>query len=275
VSSIERAGDYEGYIFDLDGTIYLSESLIPGARETISWLRERGKGVVFVSNKPLYPRSVYAHKLTRLGIPTPDDDVINSTRALVTYIKSTTPQAKLFVLGELALRKELVEDDLLLTDLVSEIDIVVASFDRTLDYRKLNIAHQALVRGAGFIATNADATCPVEYGGLPDCGGVIAFLEATTGRTLDRVLGKPSTDILQAAMTHLGVGAEGCLMVGDRLATDMAMGLEAGIDTALVLTGVTSRDDLVPGIRPTYVLESVADIPSIAGCAPCDIQIVG
>jgi len=270
----QRNVGYDGYVFDLDGTIYLSERLISGARETIVWLRDRGKGVVFVSNKPLYPRSVYAAKLTRLGIPTSKESVINSTRALVTFVKQVAPESRLYVLGEQALREELRQDGLFLTESVREIDMVVASFDRTLDYRKLNIAHQALVRGARFVATNADATCPVEHGGLPDCAGVIAFLEATTGRTLERVLGKPSPDILQAAMQHLSLERQQCLMVGDRLTTDMVMGINAGMDTALVMTGVTRREYLTTDIQPTYVLDSVAQIPTIGTDESCGIRTV-
>ena len=128
-----RNASYDGYVFDLDGTIYLSDRLISGARETIAWLRDRGKGVVFVSNKPLHPRSVYAAKLTRLGIPTPKENVINSTRALVTFVKQVAPESRLYVLGEQALREELRQEGLFLTESVREIDMVVASFDRTLD----------------------------------------------------------------------------------------------------------------------------------------------
>ena len=257
---------YAGYIFDLDGTIYLGERLIPGAREAVTRLRDRGRRVVFLSNKPLKPRSSYAAKLTRLGIATPVEDVINSTRALVRTMRRQCPDARLFVIGESALLDEIREEGFELTSTVGEIDVVVAAFDRTLDYAKLNTAHQALVRGARFLATNADRTCPIEGGAIPDCAGVIAFLEATTGRKVELVAGKPSRHILDAAVERLGVPMERCLMVGDRLATDMTMGHRAGMDTALVLTGVTTHKDLAQNectagfVRPTFVLESVADV---------------
>jgi arabinose operon protein AraL len=253
---------YAGYIFDLDGTIYLGERLIPGARETVAWIRETGRRVVFLSNKPLEPRASYAAKLTRLGIPTPDEDVINSTQALMHYLRGHYPTARLFVIGEPALHAELHAEGFMLVQDVETIDIVVAAFDRTLDYAKLNTAHQALVRGAHFLATNADKTCPIDGGELPDCAGVIAFLEATTGRPVELVAGKPSRLILDAALARLGVPLEGCLMVGDRLATDMTMGRNVGMDTALVLTGVTSRAALAhSAVVPTYALDSVADVP--------------
>ncbi|MBC7235572.1 MAG: HAD-IIA family hydrolase [Chloroflexi bacterium] len=253
---------YAGYIFDLDGTLYLSERLIPGAREAIARLRRHGRPVVFLSNKPLEPRSHYAAKLTRLGIPTDTEDVLTSTQALVRYIKDHLPKARLFVIGEELLRQELRDEGLILTERIEEIDVVVAAFDRTLDYAKLNTAYQALMRGARFFATNADKACPVEGGAIPDAAGVIAFLEATTDRRVELVAGKPSRHILDAAIQRLGVPRTSCLMVGDRLATDILMGQKAGIDTALVLTGVTKREELADSpVQPTYVLDSVVDVP--------------
>ncbi|OGO04740.1 MAG: HAD family hydrolase [Chloroflexi bacterium RBG_13_56_8] len=257
-----REPRYDGYVLDLDGTIYLGKRLIPGAREVVAWLRSFGRRVVFVSNKPLEPRWRYAEKLTRLGIETSSEDVINSTQALVHYLRVHCPSARLYVVGEHALRDEFVQEGFVLAEKVEEIEVVIAAFDRTLDYAKLNMAHQALVRGARFFATNIDKTCPIEGGEIPDCAGVIAFLEATTGREVEMIAGKPSRHMIDAALTRLAVAPQRCLVVGDRLHTDMQMGLNAGVDTALVLTGVTTRAELAADdLRPTYVLESVADLP--------------
>jgi len=253
---------YRGYILDLDGTVYRGERLIPGAQETIARLRRAGRRVVFLSNKPLEPRTSYAAKLTRLGVPTPAEDVITSVQALIHYLQNHLPGARVFVIGENALWEELRQAGIALTERIEEIEVVVAAFDRTLTYAKLNTAHQALVRGARFLATNADRTCPVEEGAIPDCAGVIAFLEATSERRVELVAGKPSPLILEAAVARLGVPLRECLMVGDRLATDMVMGQQAGMDTALVLTGVTGREDLArSAVRPTYVLASIAEVP--------------
>jgi HAD superfamily hydrolase (TIGR01450 family) len=253
---------YEGYIFDLDGTIYLGDELIPGARQTIEWIRDAGGAVVFLSNKPLEPRASYAAKLTRLGIPTPSEDVINSTQALMHLLREQHPGARLYVIGETRLLDEMRAAGFVLSARPNEVDIVVAAFDRTLDYTKLNIAHQALVRGALLYATNGDKTCPVRGGEIPDCAGVIAFLEATSGCTVEAIAGKPSRHILDAALARLGVAPQRCLMVGDRLATDILMGVQAGIDTALVLSGVTRAADLSSSAhQPTHVLASVADCP--------------
>jgi arabinose operon protein AraL len=253
---------YAGYIFDLDGTIYLGDALIPGAAETIARLRRNERPVVFLSNKPLEGCADYAAKLARLGIPACSADVINSTQALIHLLRERHPGARVLAIAEQKLMDELTRAGFCVTQRVDEVEVVVAAFDRTLDYTKLNMAHQALVRGAHFYATNGDKTCPVAGGEIPDCAGVIAFLEATTGRTVQEIAGKPSPHILKAALARLGVDAARCLMVGDRLDTDMTMGIRAGMDTALVLSGVTSREALAESdIRPTHILESVADCP--------------
>jgi arabinose operon protein AraL len=253
---------YAGYILDLDGTVYLGDILIPGAQEKIAWIRGSGSRVVFLSNKPLEPRANYAAKLTLLGIPTPIEDVINSVQALFYHLRQQNQREHLFVIGEQALLREFEVEGFTLTTNLPDIRIVIAAFDRTLDYAKLNLAHQALMRGARFYATNSDRTCPMAEGELPDCAGVIAFLEATTARTVEYIAGKPSPGILQAALDHLGVPREHCLMVGDRLATDIQMGYKFGLDTALVLSGVTSRESLSMNVlRPTFVLENISQVP--------------
>lgn len=255
---------YRGYIFDLDGTVYLGDSAIRGAPETIAELRKRGCGVVFLSNKPLQPREVYAEKLTRLGIPTSADDVINSSLVLARYLVREMAGATIFIIGEQPLLAEMAFAGLSLSDDPEKIDVVIASFDRTFDYRKLDIGYQALRRGARFFATNADRTCPVEGGDIPDAAAVIGALEGCSGRKVELIAGKPSTLIVDMVLEHLGLEANDCLMVGDRLETDILMGNNTGMSTALVLTGITQRDDIpYSAVQPDYILESVADIRSI------------
>jgi len=252
---------YRGYIFDLDGTVYLGEKAIPSAPETIANLRKEGCGVVFLSNKPLEPRENYAKKLTHLGIPTPTEDVINSTLVLIQYLLKEMPTATVFVIGEKPLLDEFSEAGISLSENPEEIDVVIASFDRTFDYRKLDIGYQALRLGARFFATNADRTCPVAGGEIPDAAAVIGALEGCSGRKVELVAGKPSSLMVEIVLERLGLQAKDCLMIGDRLETDMLMGKEAGMATALVLTGVTQREDIPhSSVQPDYILESVADI---------------
>ena len=253
---------YQGYLLDLDGTVYLGEQLVPGAGRAIAALRDRGARVLFLSNKPLARRESYAAKLTRLGVPAGPEDVMNSPLASARYLSRHHPGARIYVLGEQPLVDELAEARLDFATSPDATDIVLVSWDRQLTYDKLDWAHQALARGARFFATNPDVTCPLEDGlRVPDTGANIAALQASTGRQLEVMIGKPSPIITEMALDHLELTADECLMVGDRLATDMAMGACAGMDTALVLTGVTSPEELEGAQwRPTYVLESIADL---------------
>ncbi|RME85161.1 MAG: HAD family hydrolase, partial [Caldilineae bacterium] len=145
---------------------------------------------------------------------------------------------------------------------------VVVAFDRTLDYRKLNLAYQALMRGARFFATNADKACPMPGGAIPDAGATIAALEHITGRRLELLAGKPSPLIVQVALERLGLPAERCVMVGDRLETDIRMGQEAGMRTAVVLTGASRREDVAAMARPPdWVAENVGELVRMLGVA--------
>lgn len=259
---------FKGFIFDLDGTVYLGERLLPGAERTICLLREAGKRVVFLSNKPLYTREDYAAKLTRLGVPTKPAEVVNSTFVLIRYLQKRAPDAKIFVMGELPFVAEMARAGFRLTEEPGEIDYVVAAFDRTFDYRKLNIAFQAIKKGAHFIATNPDRTCPVEGGELPDCAGVIAALEATTLKKVEVIVGKPSPITVQVALEVMGLKAGECLLAGDRLETDIRMALESGMKAALVMSGVTDRKTLEASpIKPDYVFDSIAELESLL--KPC------
>lgn len=262
----------DGFIFDLDGTIYLGEEPLPDVVETVSALRSLGKKVLFLSNKPLSSRQEYARKLASMGIPAESEDVLTSSYVLAQYLAKYQPNLRYYVIGEEALRHELTNSGLLLVDEfqgsdpkdvieVDGVDAVIVAFDRTLDYRKLNTAYQALVRGAHFYATNADKACPMPAGAIPDAGATIAGLEHITGRKLELLAGKPSAIILEMALSHLQLPAESCMMIGDRLETDIRMGVDAGMRTAVVLTGVTQREDAErSSFVPDLVLASLAEL---------------
>lgn len=252
---------YRGFLLDLDGTVYLGERLLPGARETIAALRAAGRRVRFLSNKPIQSRADYAAKLTRLGVPTRGDEVINSSYVLARYLAREAPGARCFVIGEPPLVEELRAAGLAPVD-DARVDYVVVAFDRTFDYRKLDVALQAVTRhGARLVGTNPDRTCPVEGGEIPDAAGMIGAVEGVTGRRVDPVVGKPSPITLRVALDQLGLPAGECAIVGDRLETDIAMGRAAGLGTVLVLTGVTrAGDPAIAGWRPDHVLESLGDL---------------
>ncbi|HEY2995441.1 MAG TPA: HAD-IIA family hydrolase [Methylomirabilota bacterium] len=252
---------HRGWLFDLDGTVYLGEALIPGAAETIAALRADGRRVAFLSNKPLYTRGDYAEKLTRLGIPARADEVVNSSIVLARHLQRLDAGAPVFVIGEPPLIGELrahgfeVRND-------PDVRWVVIAFDRTFDYAKLNTALQAVRRhDARLIATNPDRTCPTAEGEIPDCAGMMAAVEAVTGKTVEVVVGKPSPIILEVALETLGVAAGDCVMVGDRIETDIVMGKRLGLATVLVLSGITRGDDpRIAELRPDLVLDSIGSL---------------
>jgi len=249
---------HRGWLFDLDGTVYLGEGLLPGAAETIGALRADGRRVAFLSNKPLYTRADYAEKLSRLGIPTSVDEVVNSSIVLARHLRKLDPGAPVFVIGEPPLVGELREHGFEVRD-DADVRWVVIAFDRTFDYGKLNTALQAVRRhDARLIATNPDRTCPVEGGEIPDCAGMTAAVEAVTGKTVEVVVGKPSPIILQVALEGLGVGARDCVIVGDRIETDIVMGKRLGLGTVLVLSGITrAGDPRIAELAPDLVLPGI------------------
>jgi NagD protein len=251
---------YRGWLLDLDGTIYLGERLIPGADTAIAALRAAGRRIAFLTNKPLQTRTEYAAKFTRLGVPAAPDDVITSSLVLARYLRDRDPGAPIFLIGEPPMREEMrahgfeVRAD-------ERVRWVVIAFDRTFDYAKLNVALQAVKRGARLIATNPDRTCPVEGGEIPDCAGMIAAVEAVTDRKVETIVGKPSPIILEVALAALGVPAAEAVMVGDRIDTDIVMGRRLGLGTVLVLSGVTRADDpRIAAVAPDHVVRSIEDL---------------
>jgi phosphoglycolate/pyridoxal phosphate phosphatase family enzyme len=252
---------FSGTILDLDGTVYMGDALLPGAKRTIKALREAGSRVVFLSNKPLQTRADYAAKLTRLGVPTSPDEVVNSSWVLARWLEREAPGATLFVIGEEPLLNELRVAGFRLSEQPDETVFVVASFDRAFDYRKLQIAFDAIRAGARFVATNADRYCPIPGGGLPDAAAVIGAIEGCTGKRVEVVVGKPSPITVRAILDRLQLPASECIMVGDRLETDIRMGREAGMATAVVLTGVTTPELLAASdIQPDYVLHRLDEL---------------
>jgi len=249
---------YNAYLFDLDGTIYLGDSLLPGAAETVKQLQAAKRRTIFLSNNPTKTREQYVSKLTRMDIPASLDNVVNSSFVMVKWLLREAPNARLFVVGEEPLQNELRAAGFRLTEQAGEIDIVVASFDRTFNYHKLQVAFDAIRAGARLVATNGDRYCPVPGGGQPDAAAVIGAIEGCTGVRCHPIVGKPSPIMVSTIMGILDLPPERCIMVGDRLETDIQMGLAAGMATCLVLTGDADREKLAAsGLTPTLVLEQI------------------
>jgi HAD superfamily hydrolase (TIGR01450 family) len=252
---------FDGYVFDLDGTLYLGDHLLPGAARLLGALRALDRRIAFASNNPTRTPAQYVDKLARLGIHAADHEVVNSLVITVDWVRAHCPQARVFAIAEQPLIEALGEAGIELSEDPAEIDLVIASFDRELEYRKLQIAFDALWRRESrFVATNLDPYCPTLEGGQPDAGAIIAALEACTGRRCELHFGKPGRPMMDTVLRRLEVPAERCVMVGDRLYTDLAAARAAGMAGALVLTGETAREAVKPrGQRgaPDYVLERV------------------
>ncbi len=260
---------HDAYVFDLDGTIYLGDELLPGALTLIERLREAGTHVKFLSNNATRDPRQYRDKLASMGLLVPVEDIANTVVTTTRWLLDHHPGAALFVLGEEPLQRALREAGFRLTDDPAEVDVVVASYDRAFDYRKLQIAFDALWfhRRAILIQTNPDRYCPYPEGrGEPDCAAITAAIEACTGVTCTASLGKPSPLMLEAALGGLGLEVSRCVMVGDRLHTDIRMAVDAGMPSALVLTGDSTRADvaaLPAHLRPTYVLDRIDQLLTV------------
>ncbi|HNS03383.1 MAG TPA: HAD-IIA family hydrolase [Anaerolineae bacterium] len=251
---------YSAYIFDLDGTVYLGDALLPTAGATIQRLRGLGKRTIFLSNNPTKTRAAQADALTRLGLPTPVEDVLNSGLVMARFLQRRMPGARLFVIGETPLQQLLRQAGFELAD-DAAVDAVIVSFDRTFDYHKLQVAFDALRGGARFFATNGDKYCPTPDGGQPDAAALIAALEACTDVKVEAIVGKPSAIMAEAALALLDLPPAECVMTGDRLETDVLMGLDAGMAAALTLTGATSAAQAAgSSIRATYVINRLAEL---------------
>lgn len=254
---------HDAYVFDMDGTIYLGDHLLPGARRMIEELRRRGIPVRFLSNNPTKDPAQYVEKLARLGLPTDIEDISNTVVTTTHWLVANHPDAKVFVVGEEPLKNALRQAGIELSEDPEQIDIVLASYDRGFDYRKLQIAFDAIWfhKRAFLIQTNPDRFCPFPGGrGEPDCAAVTAAIEACTGTTCRVSLGKPSPIMLEQSLAGLDVDQSNCVMVGDRLQTDIRMAVDAGMLSACVLTGeATAQDveDLEPAQRPTWVLDRI------------------
>lgn len=256
---------YDGYVFDLDGTIYLGEHLLPGAAEAVAGVRATGARVVFLTNKPLETNEAYARKLSALGVPAMPRDIVSSIDALIGYLALAAPQARILPIAEgvvvdaLRAAGHRIADPHV--DDPAGIDLVVVSWDRTFDYDKLVAAFRAVRAGARLVATNPDPFCPTPDGDLPDCAAMLAAIEASTGFRAEAVVGKPSPHMAKALLERLDVPAGDTLLVGDRLLTDVRMAREAGMASALVLTGATRLEALASSqIAPDFVVDVLPDI---------------
>lgn len=251
---------YDSFIFDLDGTIYRGDHLIPDADITVNFLKSIGKKLVFVSNKTTGTVKDYHKMLTDWGLEIREDEILNSTVVIKNYLINHFTNSKFFAIAEDSFINEIENSGLKYSCIPDEVEVLIVTLDRTLNYEKLETAARALENGAKFFAANIDDTCPVDNGEVLDAGSTISALEKRTHRKLELHFGKPSKFMFEEIKTRLDSEPSKILLTGDRLETDIAMGNTFGIDTALVSTGIKNFNHNSNGYIPTYHLNSVFDI---------------
>ena len=256
--------DKKLFLLDMDGTLYLSETLFDRVSEFLAKIRELGGRYLFLTNNSSKGVDSYIQKMARLGIPTVREDFLTSVDALIDYLLPRYRDTLLYVFGTESFKTQLREVGLRITDTRSdEVGALVMGFDTELTFQKLEDACILLNRGLPYIATNPDLVCPTWYGSVPDCGSIANILETATGRR-PLVIGKPKPTMVELALKRTGFSADQALMVGDRVYTDIASGVNAGIDTVLVLSGEgTVADAEASDTPPTWILQDVAQLERI------------
>ncbi len=254
---------YDGFIFDLDGTLYRGSKIIEGAKETVNSLVNMGKDLIFVSNKTTGSAEEYFSFLVKNGLAVFSSRILTSAEVVRNFLAVNFTGKNFYAIGEKVFIEELQKAEINFSENPSEIDVVIITLDRTLNLEKIEIAAKALEKGAYFFAANIDDTCPVDEGEITDAGAVISLLEKRTYRKLEDHFGKPSLHMFSEIRRAMKFPPERYLIVGDRLLTDIKMGNDFGLDTALVNTGVKNNFGLYGEIQPTYKLHSVADLLDI------------
>jgi 4-nitrophenyl phosphatase len=261
-----RLSNIRCFLVDMDGTFYLGDHLLPGALDFITAVKSRGADFLFLTNNSSRRGEEYAEKIRHLGLDIPDEKVFTSGEATTIYLSGRSPSARIFLVGTPALEAEfeaagfkLVQDDP---------DYAVLGFDTTITYAKLWRLCDLVRARAPYIATHHDLNCPTDTGYMPDIGAMIAFVQASTGRSPDVIVGKPHPPIVEALVRRTHTPADALGMVGDRLYTDIAMG-SLGVHTVLVLSGETRAEDLEgSSYQPDLVVQNLAELASLMGDLP-------
>jgi NagD protein len=253
---------FAGYAVDLDGTIYLGDSLLPQAAETVERIRSAGSRLVFLTNNPLHSPASYSQRLTALGIPAAESDVVTPLAVLSSYLHRQHPGAAVLTVAEPLVDATLAAARIVVTTDPAEAGVVVVSFDRTFNYAKLLNAYRAVrLFGAVIVATNPDPFCPTPDGGLPDCAAMLAAIEVCTGARAEAIMGKPTKHMAEELLRQLGVSPGDAAVVGDRLSTDVAMSRTAGMSSVLVMSGATAASELAASLEePDFVISGLGQL---------------
>ena len=249
------------FLLDMDGTIYLDDCLFDGTVDFLEYVRRIGGKYLFLTNNSSRGVDAYVEKMARLGIKATAEDFLTSVDATLLYLQQNHPGQRCYVSGTETFKKQLRDGGVNLTDRLEDgIEVLVHGFDRELTFQKLEDSCILLNRGVTFIATNPDWVCPTWYGSVPDCGSVCEMLFRATGRR-PRFIGKPRPEMALLAMEKYGFEKSQTVLVGDRLYTDIACGVNAGIDTVFVLSGEGTLEDLKTSeTKPAVICENIREM---------------
>ena len=247
------------FLMDMDGTLYLGTRLFEATIPFLDHIRNAGGRVMFLTNNSSKSVEKYVEKLTSFGISSASEDFFTSADATALHLKKNHPSDKIYAAGTASFREQLSACGLNITDkLEDDVSCLVCGFDTELTFSKLEDCCKLLGRGVDFVATNPDWVCPTEYGYVPDCGSVCEMLFRATGRR-PLFIGKPRPEMALYAIEKAGISKDEAIMVGDRIYTDIKCGLNAGISTALVLSGESTRQTLEQSEeKPEYVFEDIS-----------------
>lgn len=250
------------FLMDLDGTVYLDEDLLPGAAEFLTWARLRGYPVRYLTNNSSRGVEAGLEKMRRLGVPARREEFLTAVEATVFYLRSNHPMSDIYyIIGTESFKNQLREAGFTIRETPAEdVTVLLVAYDTELTYQKVVDGCRLLARGVRYLATNPDLACPTGFGFVPDCGAICAFIGQATGKT-PVFIGKPDPTMIHLALEQTGCKPEETLMVGDRLYTDIACGINGGVDTALVLTGEATRaEGLSSDTPPTVICENLAEL---------------
>jgi NagD protein len=246
------------FFLDLDGTIYLEDKLFKGVHELINSLRNNNKQFYFLSNNSSLSTSAYIEKLNKFNLSITEDNVILSQHPTIQYLKNNKYK-KIFLLGTTSLKKEFEKEGFEITD--HDPQIIILAFDKELTYTRLARATFFLLKkDFPYIATHLDNRCPTEGGYIPDAGGIAALLYKAAER-MPKVLGKPNKEMLLFKLNQIGMDPKKAVMIGDRLYTDIKMGINAGVSTCCVLSGETTMDMIQSSeYKPDFIINGIWDL---------------
>lgn len=256
---------YRGVVIDLDGTVYRGRDALPGAADAVRRFRDAGLDVLFLSNNPTKTRSAYVDRLAGMDIPAAESEILSAGTATTAYLRDEHADDAVFPIASPGLREQLDAAGLDLVADPAAAEVVVASWKRDFDYDDMCDAIEALDPATAFVGSDPDVRIPTGEGReVPGSGAIIGSVSVVAERDPDVVLGKPDPRTTEMALDRLGVPAEECLLVGDNLDTDIAMGEAAGMTTVLVLTGASSAADVPDAdATPDHVRGSLADVPDL------------